>query len=99
MVTISIVSFPPESAKEMGKRFMEMTPIPNFIELSGPYLYAEGGEGNKSITIYKYDKTRAAEANEAIANAMTEFYGVPGFTYDLKLASGSATALNMLGMA
>lgn len=98
MVTISIMSFPPESAKEMGRRFMEMAPPPNFIEITGPYLYTDGRDGNTAITIYKYDKARAGEANDAIANALVAYYGVPGLRYSVKLASSSATALNMLGM-
>lgn len=76
-----------------------MAPAPNFIKLTGPYQFAENREGNAAITIYKYDKARAAEANDAIANAMVIFYGVAGFTYALKLASNSATLLNMLGLA
>ena len=99
MVTISILSFPLESAEEIGRRFMELAPIPNFIQTIGPYIYTDSRDGNTAITIYRYEKARAAEANDAIANGHVAFYGVPGFRYSIKLASSSATALNMLGMA
>ena len=36
MVTVSIVSCPPESAKEIGKRYFELTPMPDFIKVVGP---------------------------------------------------------------
>ena len=98
MVTISMVSYPPESGKELGKRFMELKPMPEFVEMIGPYMFTEIKEGLTAITIYKYDRSKAAEANDAIANAHMAFYGVPGFTYSLKLASGSATSLKMMGL-
>ena len=98
MITISIMSFPPESAKEVGRRFTELAPIPNYIETNGPYLYTDERDGNTSITIYKYEKTRAAEALDAISNLLVPFYGVPGMKYSLQLASSSKTALSMLGL-
>jgi hypothetical protein len=97
MVTVSIVSYPPESAKEIGKRFFELTPLPDFINVVGPYTITELGEGIQAITIYKYDKSKAGEANEAIANSHMVFYGVPGYTYSLKLASSAVTSAKMMG--
>ena len=98
MITISIMSFPPESAKEVGRRFTELAPVPSYIETNGPYLYTDERDGNTSITIYKYEKARAAEALDAISNLYVPFYGVPGMKYALKLASSSNTALSMLGL-
>ena len=82
----------------MGKRSAEMKPMPDFIEMIGPYMYADGNEGLKSITIFKYDKAKAGEASEAIANGFLVFYGVPGYRYSLNLASGSAAVMKMMGM-
>ena len=97
MVTVSMVSYPPESAKELGKRFLELSPVPDFIKVIGPYMFTEIKDGLTAITIYKYDRSKAGEANDAIANAHLAFYGIPGYTYSLKLASGSATSMKMLG--
>lgn len=99
MITVSIISYPPESAKEMGKRFIELPPIPDFINVVGPYSITELREGIQIITIYKYGKERAGEANDVIANAHMAFYGIPGYTYSLKLAAGAATSMKMIGMA
>jgi len=98
MVTIGIARWTPESGAEMGKRSAEMKPMPDFIEMIGPYMYADGNEGLKSITIFKYDKAKAGEASEAIANGFLVFYGVPGYRYSLNLASGSAAVMKMMGM-
>ena len=98
MITVATVIYPPESAKEMTKRFSEMAPIPDFIEVQGPYLVPELDGGIHAITIYKYDRARAGEANDAIGNGHMAFYGIPGYRYSLKLAAGAATALKMMGM-
>ena len=94
MITIGIAGWPTESGKEMGKRALEMHPLPDIIKSIGPYMYPDEKEGVKAITIYKYDKTRAAEVSEAIANSYLTFYGVTGFKYSLKLASGTAATMN-----
>jgi hypothetical protein len=98
MVTISVVSYPPESAKEIGKRFFGLPPMPDFINVVGPYTITDLVEGIQAITIYKYDREKAGEANDTIANAHMAFYGIPGYTYSLKLAAGAATSMKMLGL-
>ena len=98
MVTISIVSYPPESARELGKRFLGLPPIPEYISVVGPYTTSETGDGIQAYTIYKYDKSKAAEALEAITDVHLAFYGVPGYTFSIKLASSAATSVKMLGL-
>ena len=45
MVIIGMNSFPPESANEIGKRFLELPPVPDYITMKGPYIHSmmEGG--------------------------------------------------------
>ena len=71
--------------------------MPDFIKVVGPYTITKLGEGIQAITIYKYDRTKAGEANEAIANGHMAFYGVPGYTYSIGLASSAATSAKMMG--
>jgi hypothetical protein len=97
MVTIGISRWSTETGKEIGKRSLEMKPLPDFIQTIGPYMYPDENEGIKAITIYKYDKSKAAEAAQAIANAFLTFYGVQGFRYSLRLASGAAATMKMMG--
>ena len=98
MITISMVSYPPESAIEMTKRFFELSPMPDFVTVVGPYTITELEGGIQGITIYKYDKAKAGEANEVIANAHMTFYGVAGYKYSLKLAASAATSAKMVGI-
>jgi hypothetical protein len=98
MVTIGIARWTPASGAEMGKRSTKMEPMPDFIKMIGPYMYTDGNEGLKSITIFKYEKAKAGEASEAIANGFMVFYGVPGYRYALHNASGSAASMKMMGL-
>ena len=98
MITVSMVSYPPESAIEMTKRFFELSPMPDFVTVVGPYTITELEGGIQGITIYKYDNAKAGEANEVIANAHMTFYGVAGYRYSLKLAASAATSAKMVGI-
>ena len=98
MITLSTVSYPPESAKEIGRRFLKMSPTPDYIDVVGPYTVATVEDGIRAVTIYRYERARAGEANEAIANLHMAFYGVPGYTYSLQLAAGARMSMKMMGL-
>lgn len=98
MVTVGISKWPTESGHEVGKRSLEMKPFPDFVQVIGPYMYPDENEGITAITIFKYDKSKAGEASEAIANVYMVFFGVPGFRYSTKLASGAAATMKMMGL-
>ncbi|MBW1863272.1 MAG: hypothetical protein JRJ02_13005 [Deltaproteobacteria bacterium] len=93
-----MTSWPPESAKLIGERFSKAIPMPDFVTVIGPYTVADLRDGITAITIYKYDKAKAGEANDAIANAHTIFYGIPGYRYSLTLAAGAAASMKMAGL-
>ena len=98
MITIGIAKWPTERGNEVGKRSLGMKPTPDYIKMIGPYMYPDGNEGITSITIFQYDKARAGEASEAIANGYMVFFGVPGFRYSLRLASGATATMKMMGL-
>ena len=98
MVTVGISKWATESGHEVGKRSLEMKPLPDFVKMIGPYMYPDENEGITAVTIFKYDKSKAGEAAEAIANLYIVFYGVPGFRYSLKLASGASATMKMMGL-
>ena len=98
MITIGISKWSTESGNEMGKRSLKMKPLPDFIQMIGPYMYPDENEGIVSITIFKYDKVKAGEAAGAIASVYMGFFGVPGFRYSTKLASGSTATMKMMGL-
>jgi hypothetical protein len=61
-------------------------------------MYPDENEGITAITIFKYDKSKAGEASQAIANTYMAFFGVPGFRYSTKLAPGAAATMKMMGL-
>ena len=55
MVIISDVSFPQESSNDVGKRFLELPPVPEFMTLIGPFVKGKK-DGIHAIEIYELDK-------------------------------------------
>lgn len=83
MVIIAAMSYPPESVKEMAKRFTTMAALPDFISMRGPYVSSVQGEGIQILSIYEFQEGRFSEAMQVVGKRMVAYYGVPGFTYSL----------------
>ncbi len=98
MVLIGVLSYPPESSKEMAKRFKDQPSLPAYITMKGPYFSSELGEGMKSIVIYEFDQSKYSEANQFIITRYTKYYGVPGFTYSVNTWLETKEALKAIGM-
>ena len=98
MVIIGIASYPPESAKEMGKHFRELSPLPAYMTQKGPYVVSEIGAGIKSLTLFEFDQSKIAEANEYVGRRYAKYFGVPGFTFTYRLWLETMEALKMIGL-
>jgi hypothetical protein len=99
MIILSVSSFPPESAKEIGKRFMERAPLPDYIKMRGPYILPRQEDGIKSITIYEVDRpTRIAEAFEHLSNDQARYFGVQGYSYSINVSLEAGEALKVVGL-
>ena len=59
MVIIGNISFPKESANDVGKRFLELPPVPDFMTLKGPYIKGKKKDGNQALEIYELEIGRA----------------------------------------
>ena len=98
MVIVAQISYPPESANQIAKRFIEAPPLPAYITRKGPYVSSELTEGILSLNIYEMDNDRLAEGMAFVADAMTTYFGVPGFTYSIRQYLEVQEALSLLGM-
>jgi hypothetical protein len=98
MVIVSQLSYPPESANQIAKRFIEAPPLPDFITRQGPYVSSELGQGVRTLSIYQLDNSRLAEGFAFVADYMTTFFGVPGFTYSISQYLEVEEALKLLGL-
>lgn len=98
MIVISLTSYPAESAEEMGKRFMGMSALPDYISMKGPYFNSGIEEGIKGITVYEFEDSKYGEVYKLLADRIATFFGVPGFTYSLHHWLEAIDALKLVGL-
>ena len=98
MVIITENMFPPGSSKDIGKAFMELPLLPEFITMKGPYISSVAGQGIRSIAIYECDRAKLAEGFEFVSDRLTKFYSVPGYTYSSSVWLEAQEALKMIGL-
>ena len=98
MVIVIQMSFPPESANQIAKRFIETPPLPEYMVRKGPYICSELTEGIRSLNIYEMDNERLTEGLVFLSDLMTVYFGVPGFKYVIRQYLEAEEALKLLGM-
>lgn len=98
MIIKSEVSYPPESANQIAKRFLESPQVPDFMTRKGPYVNSSVSEGILVMTLYELDNARLAEGLNFLGNFMTTYFGIPGFKYQFKPYFTVEEGLKMLGM-
>ncbi len=98
MVIISDVTYPPESTKEIAKRYLKAPVLPEYLTKKGPYVCGSKTGGMNSITFYELESDRLAEGLKAIAESLAIYFGVPGYKYDLKPYFELEEGLDILGL-
>jgi len=99
MVIVTNVSFPTESAKEMGERFLQVSPLPEFLSRKGPFFSSNNTGGVNSLSVYELDNDKLAEGMIAVSEYITGFFGVPGFSYEVKVSLEVEESMKMIGLA
>lgn len=82
MILIGFTTYPPQSAKEVAKRVMELPRLPDYIKGKGNYGYSTD-EGFVGLVIYEFDSVKADEAMEQITNAYWRLCDIPGLNFQL----------------
>jgi hypothetical protein len=98
MVIVGMITYPPEQAKEVAKRFGQAPPLPSYITLKGPYINSELGVGTKVIAIYEFDQAKTREAMEYVSDRYAKYIGVPGLTYSHPVWLEVGEALKLIGL-
>jgi len=98
MVIISNVTYPPESTREIAKRYLKAPVLPGFLNKKGPYVSASKTNGMNSITYYELDNDRLAEGLKVIGESLAIYFGVPGYKYDIKPYFELEEGLAILGL-
>ena len=99
MVIIGKNSFPPESANEIGKRFLELPSLPDYMTTKGPYIRGMMEGGIQGIEVFELDKAKLAEGIEYVTNRYVTYFGIPGFRYAIAPYFETQEALRMIGLA
>ena len=99
MVIIGMNSFPPESANEIGKRFLELPPLPDYLTMKGPYVHGMMEWGIQGVEVFELDKAKLAEGLEYVSNRYVTYFGIPGFRYAIAPYFEAQEALKMIGLA
>lgn len=97
MVIIANTSFPPENASDVGKRFLEIAPVPDFMTLKGPYIKGKP-EGIQAVELYELDNAKIAEGLEYVTNRCVAYFGIPNYRYEINIFFEAAEALKMVGL-
>ncbi|OQY03667.1 MAG: hypothetical protein B6I22_11120 [Desulfobacteraceae bacterium 4572_123] len=92
------ISFPQESANEVGQRFLELPPVPDFMTLKGPYIKGMKEEGIRALEIYELDKSKVAEGIEFVTDRCVGYFGISGYTYEINVYFEASEALKMIGL-
>lgn len=98
MVIITTVTYPPERAQEMAKRFVELPQPPDYMIRKGPYVSTNIENGIYIISLYEIEKSNLANGLEYLGNYLANFFGVPDFKYDITPFFDVTEALKMIGM-
>lgn len=98
MVIIGDISFPQESANDIGKRFLELPSVPEFMTLKGPYIKGKKNDGIQALEIYELDNSKIAEGIEFVTDRCVKYFGIPGYIYEINVYFEATEALNMIGL-
>ena len=66
MIIVSNVHYPPESTREVAKRYLTAPALPDYITKKGPYVSSSTEKGIHSLTYYEIENHRLSEALLAI---------------------------------
>jgi len=95
---LGILTYPTESAKEFGQKFLELAKkkSPNYLKVLYPSMAAE--HDIKGYVMYEIDKDKYFEGLKAIHERMAIFLGIPGFKYKVVPLLEPKDALPLVGL-
>lgn len=98
MVIVGTITFKQETANDIGKRFIELAPVPDYMKLIGPFVKAKM-DGTYGMEIFEVDQAKLGMGIEYVSNRYISYYGIKGFNYTAEVYYSAAEALKMVGLA
>ncbi len=75
MIVIGTVVFPEERANDVAEAYQNLPALPDFMTITGPYVYNNPGEDHRAFSIFKFDEVHVDDAGKYF-NARYEAFGI-----------------------
>ena len=100
MFLVTTVTYPPEKAVQMAKKFIKATekPLPSYIKRLHVLTGTGGQLGLRVVGIYEVEDAKFKEGLMEISRYFVQFYDVEGFRYDIEPMVSAADAIPLLGI-
>ncbi len=98
MIIVGTIKFTPETATDIGKRFMELAPVPDHMKLIGPFIRSKA-DGIHGMEIFEVEESKLSLAVDYVSNRYITYYGIPGFKAYTEIYYSAQEALKMVGLA
>ena len=99
MVIVTTVFFNKKNMCEMERPMEELSPIPGYINMMGPYIKnVKFGGGIQTINLFEFDESRLVEARDFISDRMRTYAEIADLNYSVELWLNLEDVLNMTGL-
>lgn len=95
---LATLRYPPKSAKEFGKKFLEVSKIkpPDWLKVKLAYSTADGTL--KGYAIYEVDDDKILKAETEISKRLAIYFDIDGFEYKIERLLEPKEALPIIGL-
>jgi hypothetical protein len=84
MIVIGTITFSEELANDVAQCYTTLPPLPDFISMTGTYVYTKEGEDIRAFAIFDFDESHADDATEYFVMRYDAFAKVKGLTSKLE---------------
>jgi hypothetical protein len=100
MFLVGTVTYPPDKAVQMAKKFTKAVekPLPPFIKRHYVLTAAGGEPGIKVLGIYEVDDAKVKEGIKELTKNYAQYFDVEGFRYSVEVMMPAAEAIPLLGI-
>lgn len=92
-------SWPTDSSRRVGERWLEMSPSPEYMKLMWAGIHGVQGTGIEALVFWQVEDPQIAGAYEYLKQDVSRYFDVPGYTYSIDLWTDAQNALKMVGLA
>ena len=96
---LTIITFPGDKAKEIGKLLPKLPKLPDFVKPPQIFTSVSNDNGEiKAYGIYEVDDNKSHEGYVAIAKRLTGYFETEGMHYKIEPLMSLKESLSLLGL-